>query len=255
MIILILFFLLVILVFLVRYNFFRLPKKGVLVLLYHRIDDKPVGTDLDKFSISLKTFEKQVERLKKKGYMSAHPGNIDEIIEKKLYLKNRYVMFTFDDGYKDNVQAAEVLKKYGYKGLFFISTAHIGKELDGVEMLNFSDLKRLSDMGMYLGCHSHRHINLLKLDLNEAKAELLKSLDILSQYQQKIEDFAYPFGGYGDQIVDLINSLGFKRAYIIGQKIYDPEIHSKLKIPRAIVRKDLNDIDFYLIITRGRARF
>ncbi len=254
MIVIFLLFLFLILVFLLRYNFFRPPRKGILVLLYHRIDDKPTRTDLDKFSISLKTFEKQVKRLKKKGYLPAHPGNIDDIIKNKLYLKQRYVMFTFDDGYKDNLQAALVLNKYGYKGLFFISTAHIGKELDNVPMLDFDDLKHLCKMGMYLGSHSHRHLNLLKMDLDEAKSEISKSLEILSQYQ-RIEDFAYPFGGYSDEIVNLINSLGFKRAYIIGQKIYDPEVHSKLKIPRAIVRKDLDDIDFYLIITRGRARF
>ena len=228
----ILVFFLAFLVFLLRYNFFRPPRKGILVLLYHRVDDKPTGTDLDKFSIPLKTFERQVERLKKKGFLPAHPGNIDDIVKNKLYLKHRYVMFTFDDGYKDNLQAAEILKKYDYKGIFFISTAHIGGTLDGVEMMNFNDLKLLCDMGMYLGSHSHRHINLLRLSLDDAKSEISKSLDVLYKYQT-IEDFAYPFGGHSDDIVDLIGSLGFKRAFIIGQKIYNPEIHSELKIPRA----------------------
>ncbi len=241
--------------FLLRYNFFRQPKNGILVLLYHRIDNKPVGTDLDKFSISNYIFEKQVAYLKKRRYFAAHPGNIDEIVENKLYLKNRYVLFTFDDGYKDNLRAAEILKKYDYRGLFFISTAHIGKSLDGVEMLTSENLKRLVDMGMFLGSHSNRHINLLKLTLDEIKTEVLQSISILSQYQKNIEDFAYPFGGHNDKIVELISDLGIKRAYIIGQKIYQPTIHSIFKIPRAVVRKDTDYIDFYLISTRGRSKF
>ena len=241
--------------FLLRYNFFRVPKKGILVLLYHRIDDKPVGTDLDKFSISKETFEKQVAYLKRKKFFSAHPGNMEEIVEKKLYLKNRYVLFTFDDGYKDNLYAAKILNRYGYRGIFFISTAHIGKSLDGVDMLTSEDLKSLVNLGMFLGSHSNRHINLQKLTLAEIKKEILQSLDILSQYQGDIGDFAYPFGGYNDEIVGLISDLGIERAYIIGQKIYQPTVHSTLKIPRAIVRKNMDYIDFYLISTRGRSRF
>ncbi len=255
MLIEVLLFFFAIVIFLLRYNFFRPSQKGILVLLYHRIDDKPTGTDLDKFSISIDTFEKHVKRLKKKGFLPAYPSNIDEIIQKRMYLKNRYVMFTFDDGYKDNLQAAKVLKKYSYKGLFFISTAHIGKYLDGIEMLTPEDLKLLSGMGMFLGSHSNRHVNLLKLTLEEIKAEVLRSFNILSQYQKTIEDFAYPFGGYNDEIAKLIGSLGVKRAYIIGQRIYCPTIHSTFKIPRAIVRKNTNCIDFYLISTRGRSRF
>jgi hypothetical protein len=58
---------LAIIVFLLRYNFFRLPKKGLAVLLYHSVTDKKSFTNLDKFSISLEQFEKQIKFLKKNG--------------------------------------------------------------------------------------------------------------------------------------------------------------------------------------------
>ncbi len=254
MIYLFLFFFLLLSIFLARYNFFRLPKKGILVLLYHRIDDKPTGTSLDKFSIPLKIFEKHIKILRKKGFLSVNPENIEHIVEKKLYLKHRYVLFTFDDGYKDNLCAAEILKKYGYSGIFFISTAYIGSKLNGVEMLNINDLKKLVNMGMFLGSHSHEHLKLAELKECEIKTQVEKSLTILSGFQ-KIEDFAYPFGSYSEKVQNIIRTSGIKRAYIIGQQIYQPGKHSKFKIPRAIIRKSLDDIDFYLIITRGRSRF
>jgi len=243
-----------IVLFLVRYNFFRVPRKGILVLLYHRISDEKTGTSLDKFSISLETFERQVETLKKRGFLDANPENIADISNRKLYLKNRYVLFTFDDGYKDNLQAAKVLKKYGYSGLFFISTAYLGGKLKGVEMLTHKDLLELRELGMFVGSHSHEHIKLSELSDLEIKAQIEKSIQVLSKYQ-KIEDFAYPFGDYSEDVIEVLKSAGFKRAYIIGQEIYRPHKHSAFKIPRAIIRKDLNKIDFYLIITRGRARF
>ncbi len=253
MILFIVAFLLIVL-FLVRYNFFRIPHRGILVLLYHRVSDEKTRTSLDKFSISLKTFERQVEALKKRGFLDANPENIEDISKKKLYLKHRYVMFTFDDGYKDNLQAAEVLKKHGYSGLFFISTSYLGGKLHGVEMLNHEDLIKLKKLGMFIGSHSHEHIKLSQLSLSEVKTQVERSVQVLSQYQ-KVEDFAYPFGNYSEEVIEVLKSLGFKRAYIIGQEIYRPLKHSTFKIPRAIIRRNLNNIDFHLIITRGRARF
>ena len=247
-------FILLLVIFLARFNFFRIPKKGILVLLYHRIDDKPTGKSIDKFSISLNKFEEQIKYLKSKGFKSITPYDIEKIKSNKLYLKRRYVLITFDDGYKDNLDAAKVLKKHGFKGLFFISTAVIGKELDGIEMMNFDDLKRLKEMGMILGSHSHNHRKLTEMDLQTAKEEIKTSLDILNKIQ-KIEDFAYPFGNYNESIVEMLQDLKIKRAYIIGQRIFNPNSESIFKIPRAIVRKDTNKIDFYLIITRGRSKF
>ncbi|WP_162138541.1 polysaccharide deacetylase family protein [Hippea alviniae] len=241
-------------VFLARFNFFRIPKKGILVLLYHRIDDKPTGKSIDKFSISLSRFEEQIKYLKSKGFESITPYDIEKIKSNKLYLRKKYVLITFDDGYKDNLDAARVLKKYGFKGLFFISTASIGKKLDGVDMMSFDELKELKKMGMVLGSHSHNHKKLTEMDLDTAKKEIKVSLDILNKIQ-KIEDFAYPFGNYNESVVEVLKDLRIKRAYIIGQRIFDPENESIFKIPRAIVRKDTNKIDFYLIITRGRSKF
>ena len=242
------------LLFFLRYNFFRIPKRGILVLLYHRVSDSPTGTSLDKFSISLKTFERQVYTLRKKGFLCAHPGNLDDIIIGRLYLKNRYVMFTFDDGYKDNLEAARILRKYGYRGIFFISTAYIGSKLGGVDVLDEDGLKELCRMEMFLGSHSHYHKKLTKLNDKDIYVQVKKSLEILSDYQV-IKDFAYPFGNYNKRVIKIIKSLGFSRAFIIGQKIYEPETQDKFTIPRAIMRRNLNNIDFYLIITRGRSRF
>ncbi|AEA33064.1 polysaccharide deacetylase family protein [Hippea maritima] len=245
---------LLLVVFLVRYNFFRLPKRGILVLLYHRVDDRPTGTSLDKFSLPLSRFEWQISYLKKKGFISITPDEIDKIKEEKLYLKNNYVLITFDDGYKDNVDAARILKKYGMKGLFFISTSLIGKEHENAKMMDETDLKELVDLGMALGSHSHRHLKLSQLRKEEVKNEIMRSIDILSSYQE-IEDFAYPFGNFNDDVIDVLRELKIKRGYVIAQKIYQPNIQPIFKIPRAIVRKDTNKIDFYLIITRGRSKF
>ncbi|WP_025270754.1 polysaccharide deacetylase family protein [Hippea sp. KM1] len=247
-------FILLVVIFLVRYNFFRIPKKGILVLLYHRIDESPTNTSLDKFSISPEEFEKQIAYLRKRGFISITPSQIDRIKDEKLYLKNNYVLITFDDGYKDNLNAAKILNRYGMKGLFFISTALIGGYHENAKMMDESDLRELVRLGMVLGSHSHRHIKLSLISKDEVESEIRRSLSILSSYQP-IEDFAYPFGDVSDDVIEVLRKLKIKRGYIIGQKIYQPDIQPIFKIPRAIVRKDTDKIDFYLIITRGRSKF
>lgn len=238
---------------LLRFNFYRLPKKGISVLLYHRIDDSPTNSSLDKFSISPSIFEKQIKYLKKKGYTSILPSEIEQLKKNRAWKKNRYVLITFDDGYKDNVKAAEILNNYSMKGLFFISTAYIGKTMNGVKMLDENDIERLVLLGMAIGSHSHNHTKLPKLNTDEIDKEISQSLKILSRFFN-VEDFAYPFGSYSQKVVNILQQNKVKRAYIIGQKIYQIDKFSEYEIPRAIVRKNTSLTDFYLLITRGRAR-
>ncbi len=152
--------------FLLRYNFFRLPKKGIVVLLYHSVDNVKTQTNLDKFTIGLDSFEKQMRLLKKLGYQSIKANQIQYILDNQLYKKNKYIFLTFDDGYKNNLDAAKILKKYGFSAIFFISTAYIGKSLDNAAMLDENDIKELVRLGMEIGSHAHFHVKLFRKSSN-----------------------------------------------------------------------------------------
>ncbi len=240
------------LAFLARFNFFRPKRKGILILLYHSISEKP--DKRYKFSVSKRMFEWQMKFLKKMGFTSILPSEMDRVSEKRLYRKNRYVIISFDDGYSDNLIAAKTMKRHGFNGIFFISTAHIGKDLQGRKMMNRGDLKTLVDMGMALGSHSHTHIKLSELSSDGVEREIKQSLDILRQFYN-VEDFAYPFGDCNENTISILKKHGIKRAYIIGQRIYNPHKDDPYRIPRAIVRRDSTKLDFYLIIGRGRSKF
>ncbi len=243
-----------ILSFLARFNFFRIPHKGILILLYHRIGEVSTHTTLDKFSVSKKQFEKQMVMLKKMGYKSISPKEIDNIIQNKLYTKNRFVLVTFDDGYKDNIDAAKILHKHSMSGLFFIITSLIGKQYNGVDMLSEKDLKNMVSLGMHLGSHSKNHIKLSEINKTEAENDIKESIQYLNKFES-IGDFAYPYGNFNQNIIEILKNLKIRRAYIIGQRIFRPKKDNRLKIPRAIIRKNTNLIDFYLIATRGRSKF
>ncbi|AHF97612.1 polysaccharide deacetylase [Desulfurella acetivorans A63] len=242
----------VIIIFLLRYNFFRLPKKGLVILLYHSIDNTNHHTSLDKFTISKETFEKHIKFLRKLGYSSIRASDISSFLDNKLYLNYKRVLITFDDGYKNNLEAAKILKKYGFSGLFFISSAYIGKTLDNMQMLDENDIKLLIELGMEIGSHSHFHLKLSELSKNDILENVTRSKEILSQFTN-VEDFAYPFGNYSQDVIEVLKKSGFKRAYIIGQSInttkYNPYV-----LRRSIIRSSTNYLDLYLILTRGRSR-
>ncbi len=239
-------------VLMLRYNFFRLPKKGLVILLYHSVDNAKTQTNLDKFTISLDSFEKQVRLLKKLGYQSIKAHQIQSILDNQLYKKNKYVFFTFDDGYKNNLNAAKILEKYGFSAMFFISTAYIGKTLDNVAMLDENDIKKLIGLGMEIGSHAHFHVKLSELSSKDITYNIEKSKEILSKFAN-IEDFAYPFGNFNDTVISILESKDFKRAYIIGQAI-NTAMYNPYLIKRSIIRKSSNYLDLYLILTRGRSR-
>jgi peptidoglycan/xylan/chitin deacetylase (PgdA/CDA1 family) len=243
---------LTIIVFLLRYNFFRLPKKGLVVLLYHSVTDKKSFTNLDKFSISLEQFEKQIKFLKKMGYESVRTENIDEILTSGLYKTKKYILITFDDGYKNNLDAAKILKKYNLSAIFFIATDYIGKSLDNTPMLDENDIKHLISLGMQIGSHSHFHTKLSELSQKDIMENIKLSKNILSKFLDVV-DFAYPFGNYNSSVIDILKSLNFKRAYIIGQSINTKNYNPYL-MTRSIIRKSTNYLDLYLILTRGRSR-
>ncbi len=242
----------VIIIFLLRFNFFRLPKKGLVILLYHSIDDTKQNANHGKFTISKETFENHIKFLKRLGYSTIKASDIFSFLNNKFYLHEKRVLITFDDGYKNNLVAAQILKKYGFSGLFFISTAYIGKTFDNMPMLDENDIKSLIELGMEIGSHSHFHLKLSELSKNEILENVNRSKEILSQFTN-VEDFAYPFGNYNQDVIEVLKKSGFKRAYIIGQSIniikYNPYV-----LKRSIIRSSTNYLDLYLILTRGRSR-
>ncbi len=98
---------------------------GVLVVNYHRIGvaaESPF--DRDVFSTTEEQFDQQMGFLKR---------NFDVISPSDLPLarrngKGRYVIVTFDDGYRDNYEKAfPILKRHGLPASFFVPTSFIDK--------------------------------------------------------------------------------------------------------------------------------
>lgn len=92
--------------------------RNVNVLLYHRVAD--LQNDFWGISVSPKDFEEHVKYAKDNYQILRFEDDWNDVKEKSL-------VFTFDDGYKDNyIWALPILEKYKVPATFFVSTGNIG---------------------------------------------------------------------------------------------------------------------------------
>ena len=131
-----------------------------IVLMYHDIyHDTPSESGFDNllahdYKIEARLFEEHVK-----------------------YCVGRDILFTFDDGGISFLTvAAPILEKYGFRGVFFISTSYIGTP----GFMTIEQIKELVQRGHIVGSHTHTHPeNLAKLTINDIYYEWQKSVEIL----------------------------------------------------------------------------
>ena len=82
-------------------------------------------------------FIKIVKYLKKKKYVFITLSDWLNIINYEKKLRHRYIILTFDDGFKNVVeQAYPIMKNYGAKGCFYVVSSVIGSQkLNWIEYL------------------------------------------------------------------------------------------------------------------------
>jgi peptidoglycan/xylan/chitin deacetylase (PgdA/CDA1 family) len=98
---------------------------GVLVVNYHRIGVASESIfDRGVFSTTEEQFDVQMDFLKR-NFEVISPA---ELPMARRTGRGRYVIVTFDDGYRDNYDLAfPILKRHGLKATFFVPTAFVDK--------------------------------------------------------------------------------------------------------------------------------
>jgi peptidoglycan/xylan/chitin deacetylase (PgdA/CDA1 family) len=137
-----------------------------------------------------------------------------------------YIVFTFDDFSRDAcAKVADILRSLNVKGVFFVNTGVIR---DG----DSQDLMRELAKHHEVGSHSHSHLDLTQLQLNEVLQDLLKSREVLHELTGRdVKSFAYPYGRYNNDVISAVRKAGFTVARTIEVKPPLTKIEEPLKIP------------------------
>ena len=228
--------------FLSNYNFWR-PVVSIdypRVLMYHSIDTKQG----DLF-VSPKKFEQQVKYLAENNYKFF---TVSEIL--KIKSSEKCVAITFDDGFADNyIHMFPIIKKYKAK-----ATIYLSPNIQGIEKLSDQQIQEMQQSGLCeFGAHTLNHVNLSTLPKAEAAFEVTESKKEVERLTgTECRGFAYPYGRYSDETVEIVKAAGFQSAVTVKKGI--DNIPDDFRIKRISILGKTNFLQFYIAITRGRYR-
>jgi peptidoglycan/xylan/chitin deacetylase (PgdA/CDA1 family) len=190
----------------------------VSVFVYHRFGDARYPST----NISLQTFTAQLEWLKSNDYQVLPLGEIVRRLRAGKDLPDRCAVLTVDDAYRSFLAGAmPLLQRFDYPATLFVSTDAVG----GEDFLSWEELRELAREGVEIGSHTASHsylVNRRKGETQEAwvaraRKDILRAQEILKEKLGRAPLlFAYPYGEYSPEIVDLVRKLGFVGA--VGQQ-------------------------------------
>jgi peptidoglycan/xylan/chitin deacetylase (PgdA/CDA1 family) len=195
-----------------------LARPQVPVLCYHQIrnwiaSDGKVGKD---YIVPTAEFKSQMKMLADSGYHTILPDQLYNYLAYGAKLPEKPIMLTFDDTKLDQwTVAIPELKKYGFKGVFFIMTVSLGRP----NYLSKDQVKQMSDAGHVIGSHTYDHQNVKKYQGEDWVTQIEKPTKTLQEITGKdIKYFAYPFGLWNKEAIPELKKRGFSSAYILAEK-------------------------------------
>ena len=205
---------------------------SVIVLLYHRFEEKPRPTDT--LAITPEEFDKEMGQLKDDGFTVIPMQDFIAWRHGGKNIPAKSCIITIDDGYLSGYDTAwPILKKYGYPFTMFIYIDYINS---GGKSLSWDQLEELRDAGVDIESHTYYHSRLTSPGVGvdaptRAKVmkdiqslgregwlqkEIVDSKKILEQHLGiKVDAFAYPYGsGSNDpHIREVVKEAGYDIAF------------------------------------------
>lgn len=249
----------------VRWNWWRSVKKGVAILMYHKVGIPPKESKLKKLWVSPAMFNKQMKYLEKNGYNVMTFRDLKAMADAGKEPGPKTVIITFDDGYKNNfLLAVPVLSECGFPCTIFVVAEAIGRDNfwhdpsteTRVDMMNEREIVHLLQRDFEIGSHTRTHKDLGKIPLEQAEKEIIESRKMLEdRLKTDVKVFAHPYGGgaFKKDIQDIIKKAGYDYAVSIKQGLasFDDNPYT---LKRIFVHGSDNMFDFYLNLTRGKSR-
>lgn len=195
-----------------------LTKREVPVLCYHQIrnniasDSKRAHDDI----ISPDKFKEHMKMLADSGYHTILPDQLYNYLVFNGPLPKKPIMITFDDTDMDQFTiGAATLKKYGFKGVYFIMTVSIGRK-GRINYMTKDIIKQLADEGNTIASHTYDHKNYAQFTDEDWKTQIDEPTKKLEEITgKKIEYFAFPYGVYKASTLHKLKEHGFKAAFIL----------------------------------------
>ncbi len=180
------------------------------IVMYHYVEYVKDLSDIirQKLDINPFLFGNQIKTLHDEGFRTYFVKDIPDLLADKIIPSKKSVILTFDDGYEDfYYDVFPVLKKYQMKATIYVIYNYIGRK----GFLNEAEIKELLASGLVeLGSHTLDHAYLKQMPQEEAEKQIVESKKLLEEkFGVPIESFAYPFGAFTQESIDLVKKAKY----------------------------------------------
>jgi peptidoglycan-N-acetylglucosamine deacetylase len=116
------------------------------------------------------------------------------------------VVLTFDDGPvpEHTPRILDALAKYNIPGLFFV----IGERLRAPGSREI--VRRAVSEGHLIGNHAFDHQNLTKLSPQQVRSQILRTHELISEFEPRRRLFRPPYGAYNDTVKAVAKELEYR---------------------------------------------
>lgn len=123
-----------------------------------------------------------------------------------------YVSLRFDDGWKSQLSACELLKKYNLPSSIYIISGFVGKKPG---YMDWPDVKKASEV-MEIGGHTKDHADLRNLKTTqEFEEQIGDDFRTLTGKGFNVKTFVYPYGNYNKSAISVV------KKYYLGASTQD----------------------------------
>ncbi|MFB9360192.1 Ig-like domain-containing protein [Actinoplanes nipponensis] len=122
------------------------------------------------------------------------------------------VSFTYDDGSSDQLDAAEIMSRYGFKGTFYLNSSLLGAS----GRLSVAQATALQSAGHEIGGHTVTHADLPTLSADEQARQVCNDRTTLLSHGLQVSNFAYPYGDDSPAVQQVVQNCGYNSARIVG---------------------------------------
>ncbi|MDO6596414.1 polysaccharide deacetylase family protein [Oceanihabitans sp. 2_MG-2023] len=166
--------------------------------------------------------------------VSIHTKKEEIVFQNKAYIKNQKNEFTHQ-----NVSLKNIAKTITYKDIALLYdifkedwNALPKEELNEYwELMSPDQIKEIADHPLFtIGSHAETHASLINISVATAKEEILQSKKSLENIcQQPIEEFAFPFGYYTEELAKYCLEVGYKKVLLVDYNIKSHAENEALK--------------------------
>lgn len=222
------------------------------VLIYHRVttDQAPSGT-----VISPLMFKRHLDRIQELGMTTITVRQLEEHLREGAPLPRSPVLLTFDDGWKDNLGAAEELSRRGMTATFYV----LSGTFDSPLYLSKEELRQVAARHE-VGAHSHTHFmewisDLSKIDDRVMMGEIVMSKAIIEKViGRQVSSLAWPFGYFREHLLVQLPQLGFSSTLHVNSESRNMGGTDPLRIQRLNIDGTCSENDLEQMLKTGKLK-